>query len=191
MNSIYSFGALYYVHDKCIRDYWRAWVRQDKRSNGAKKSGYCASEELSRQFIQEQMEGEGRLLPWVDRLGYSEEMLKRRIYQFNETPAHELWFFDRGIPDLIAYIRKDGLDVPDIYYEAAQEYRYQQIVFLTPPWEQIHTNDAERFESFAEAMDIHAEIERIYIEVGYTCVTLPKTTVSERAAYILNTISKN
>lgn len=154
-----------------------------------RKRNYNNSEELSRQFIQEEVAGSGSLLPWIDRLGYSEEMLKRRIRQYEETPTNELWFFDRGIPDLIAYIRKDGLDVPDIYYEAAKEYRYQQLVFLTPPWEQIHINDQERLESFEEAKVIHAEIERVYTEVGYTCVTLPKATVSERATFILDSIS--
>lgn len=154
-----------------------------------RKQGFNASKELSRQFIKEEMEGTGTLFPWVDRLGYSEEMLKRRIRQYEETPADELWFFDRGIPDLIAYIHKDGLKVPVIYYEASKEYRYKPLVFLTPPWEEIHINDQERLESFEEAKIIHAEIERIYTEVGYICVTLPKATVSERAAFILDSIS--
>jgi predicted ATPase len=153
--------------------------------------GYNAGEELSRQFIKEQMEGLGALLPWVDRLGYSEEMLKKRIAQFQATPERELWFFDRGVPDLIAYIVKDGLPVPDIFYEAAKKYRYHDLVFLTPPWEHIHTNDRERRESFPEAVVIHQEIERIYAEVGYACVALPKTTISERASFILDAIQTN
>lgn len=156
-----------------------------------RKQGYNASEELSRQFIQEQMEGAGNLLPWINRLGYSEEMLKRRIQQYREISTNELWFLDRGIPDLIAYIRKDGLEVPDMYFEAAKEYRYQPLVFLTPPWEEIHRNDRERLESFGEAETIHAEIERTYTEAGYTCIILPKATISERAAFILNSISTN
>lgn len=135
------------------------------------------------------MESRDALLPWVNRMGYSEEMLKRRIRQYEETPAHELWFLDRGIPDLIAYIRKDGLDVPEMYYEAAKEYRYQQLVFLTPPWEQIYINDRERHESFEEAKNIHAEIERAYAQANYTCVTLPKITIHERVAFILESIS--
>jgi len=154
-----------------------------------RKQGHNTSEELSRQFIQEQMEGKGTLLPWVDRLGYSEEMLRRRIHQFERTPANELWFFDRGIPDLIAYMRKDRLDVPDIYHETTKKHRYQQIVFLTPPWEKIHVNDRERLESFEEAKNIHAEIERTYTEVGYTCITLPKATVGEGVVFILDLIS--
>ena len=135
------------------------------------------------------MESKGSLLPWVDRLGYSEEMLKRRVRQYEKIPANKLWFLDRGIPDLIAYIRKDGLDVPGMYYEAASEYRYQSLVFLTPPWKEIHANDRERLESFEEAEDIHAEIERAYTEANYTCVTLPKTTINERVAFILGSIS--
>lgn len=154
-----------------------------------RKQGHHASEELSRQFIQQQMEGNGALLPWVDRLGYSEEMLKRRVRQYEEIPTNELWFLDRGIPDLIAYIRKDNVDVPGIYYEATKEYRYKKLVFLTPPWEEIHVNDQERLESFEEAKKIHAEIERAYTEANYSCIILPKATIRERAAFILESIS--
>ncbi len=136
------------------------------------------------------MSGEGTLLPWINRLGYSEEMLKRRIRQYKDTISSELWFFDRGIPDLIAYIIKDGLSVPDIYYEAVKEYRYQQLVFLTPPWENIYINDQERHESYEEAAMIHREIERAYGQAGYTCVTLPKFSIAERADFILKTIAQ-
>lgn len=154
-----------------------------------KKQGFNGSEELSRQFIQEQMQGDGKLLPWVDRAGYSREMLKRRIQQYKNTPVNELWFFDRGILDLIAYMVKDGLQVPDVYYESAKEYRYNEMVFLTPPWEEIHKNDSERLEPFKEAVHIHKEIESVYNHLGYRCVGLPKVTVEERVAFILERIS--
>ena len=151
--------------------------------------GYNASDELSRLFIKEQMEGDGALLPWVNRLGYSEEMLKRRITQYENMPINNLWFFDRGIPDLIAYIIKDKLNVPEEFYKAASEYRYMKTVFLTPPWKQIYVNDRERLEQFEEAEFIHKAIERTYTQLGYKCISLPKTTIFERVEFILNAIS--
>ena len=167
------------------------WSREDPGRMELRMQGYNSSDELSRQFIKEQMEGDGALLPWVNRLGYSEEMLKRRVNQFKTTPNNELWFFDRGIPDLIAYIIKDGLGVPDMYYKSANECRYNKTIFLTPPWEEIHINDKERLESFEEASKIHIEIERIYAQFGYTCINLPKSPVIERVKFIfeLNSIS--
>jgi len=158
--------------------------------NELRERGFNSSEELSRQFIKEQMEKDGTLLPWVDRLGYSREMLSRRINQYVNTPDNDLWFFDRGIPDLIAYIIKDGLEVSDVYYKSAQEYRYAQTVFLTPPWKDIHKNDSERLETFEEAVTIHNEVEKTYKSQGYECINLPKTTIKERAKFVLETIGE-
>ncbi len=153
-----------------------------------KKQGFNGSEELSRQFIKEQIQTKGRLLPWVDRLGYSEEMLKRRVNQHEKTSSSDLWFFDRGIPDLIAYIRKDKLSVPEIFYVSAKEYRYNHIVFLTPPWKDIYENDSERRETFEEAKKIHAEIVSTYLNLGYETHTVPKGTIDERVSWVLNLV---
>jgi len=35
-------------------------------------------------------------------------------------------------------------------------------VLVLPPWEVIYVNDAERDQSFAEAVDVHAKIVRWY-----------------------------
>ena len=156
---------------------------------GIVKRGINGSEELSRQFIQEQMKSGGELLPWINRLGYSEVMLERRIKQYEDTSPDELWFFDLGIPDLIAYIIKDGYEVPDIYYKAARKPRYNQIVFLTPPWREIHENDSERKESFEEAEEIHDKIKRTYQSLDYNCVDVPKTSVKERVKFILSEVN--
>ena len=153
-----------------------------------REQGFNGSDELSRQFIKEQVDSEGRLLPWIDRLGYSKEILKRRIHQYKSIPSDELWFFDRGIPDLIAYIHKDSLQTPEVYFKSAKEFRYNKIVFLTPPWQEIHKNDSERLELFEEAEAIHQEIENTYTSLGYKCITVPKTTLSERVKFILKAI---
>lgn len=155
-----------------------------------RRRSFNGSEELSRQFIKEQIREGRKLLPWVDRLGYSEEMLRRRVRQYNDTSQDELWFFDRGIPDLIAYIIKDGFEVPEMYFEVAGKCRYSQTVFLTPPWEEIHKNDSERMESFEEAETIHREILATYESLGYNCVAIPKTTVTERVGFILNIVDQ-
>jgi predicted ATPase len=39
-------------------------------------------------------------------------------------------------------------------------------VFVLPPWEAIFVNDAERDQSFAHALDVHAKIVRWYRACG-------------------------
>ena len=39
-------------------------------------------------------------------------------------------------------------------------YPFHAAVFVLPPWEVIYVNDAERDQSFAEAVDVHAKVVR-------------------------------
>jgi len=154
-----------------------------------RKKGFNGGKELSRGFIHGQMVNGGKFLPWVNRLGYSEIMLRKRIKQYGRTPRDQIWLFDRGIPDLIAYIIKDGFEVPSFYYEAAEEYRYNDVVFFTPPWKEIYKNDSERKESFEEAERIHNEIKRVYQLLDYDCVDIPKEPIEKRTEFVLNKIN--
>ena len=52
--------------------------------------------------------------------------------------------FDRGIPDVIGYLRLSGLPVPPSFLKAAERRRYASRVFIAPPWPCIFTQDAER-----------------------------------------------
>ncbi len=156
--------------------------------NALKEKGFDSGKELSREFIKEQISSNGNALPWINRLKYSEELLRRRIKQFEELPDN-ICFLDRGIPDLIAYIIKDGFKVPDVFYEAAKNYRYEKIVFLTPPWKEIYKNDNERKESFDESVIIFAIIKLFYEEQGYQTIILPKSSVEERAKFILSFVN--
>ena len=61
-------------------------------------------------------------------------------------------------------------------------------VFLLPPWEEIYTSDAERYESFEEATKIHAYLVDTYTKYGYDLHEVPKTSVAERFQFIINHI---
>ena len=65
--------------------------------------------------------------------------------------------FDRGIPDVIGYLRLCGLPVPATVLKAAEQRRYARRVFIAPPWPAIFEQDAERKQTLAEAEAIHAE----------------------------------
>lgn len=59
--------------------------------------------------------------------------------------------FDRGIPDVIGYLRLCGLPVPHTALRAAEQRRYARRVFIAPPWLAIFEQDAERKQTLAEA----------------------------------------
>ncbi len=56
----------------------------------------------------------GRALPWVDPALFAEMMLvwEMRSYHLAEQQAG-LVFFDRGVPDVLGYLRLLNLPVPD------------------------------------------------------------------------------
>jgi len=99
--------------------------------------GFRCSQEIARQIIQEQIATNGDALPRANTLRYTELMLARSIAAYREnTPSPEIVFMDRGIPDVACYARLIHLPLFDDLQVACETCRYNQIVFMAPPWEQ-------------------------------------------------------
>ena len=68
--------------------------------------GYGCIPEAVRQIIQEQVASGGQALPRTDKTLYTRMMLQRSITTFLKyTPAAQVTFADRGIPDTLCYAR--------------------------------------------------------------------------------------
>jgi hypothetical protein len=76
----------------------------------------------------------GSALPWADRALFAELMLcwELRSYRMAAGRAAPV-FFDRGVPDIVGYLRWDGLPVPDHVHAAAKAFRYHRRVLVAPP----------------------------------------------------------
>jgi predicted ATPase len=70
-------------------------------------------------------------------------------------------------------------------------YPYHALVFILPPWESIYTNDAERDQSFADAVSVHARLEQWYGSCGYILQEVPRLPVPQRADYILQVLAQS
>ena len=60
-----------------------------------------------------------------------------------------------------------------------------------PPWREIYRNDEERKQDFAEAIASYDACIAIYRELGYEPVDVPRVSVEERAAFILEPVRKD
>ena len=120
---------------------------------------------------------------------FSELLLEGRVNQYIEAEKKnfDLVFFDRGIPDVHAYMNYISIDYPDSYIKKSTIYMYDHI-FLLPPWEEIYISDNERYENFEQALAIHNHLERTYQKLNYNVIGVPFGTVSQRADFILETI---
>lgn len=145
-----------------------------------KADNYICSEEYARDLILSQQKIGGEILPWKKPRLFQEEVLSQRISFFNSVPKGTIAFADRAIPDQLAFARYKGFGSPEILEKAAQQYRYAPIVFVTPPWPEIYTNDAIRTETFDDAQKIHEIIVETYKNLNYQIIELPLVPISER-----------
>ena len=150
--------------------------------NALIKKGYHGFEEISRLIIREQHQIGGNKVPWENLSEFAELCYKRMSEQLTECQPNELCFFDRGLPDIIAYVRRGGLTVPEKYFDKCKD--YNRIVFLAPPWQEIFINDDERPESFADAREIYIFLKETYSKLNFDVIELPKEPVEQRVAFI-------
>jgi predicted ATPase len=141
--------------------------------------------EIARQIIQNEVEAGGTALPWLDIASFSAQVLQGRIDQF-ALGENGLWFYDRGLPDIAGFLRKEKRETPEEIWQLFQDFKYDPVVFITPPWEAIFHRDAERKEDFAAALKVHRALESVYQELGYELVPVPMGSIRWRAQYILN-----
>ena len=113
------------------------------------------------------------------------------IEQFDASlDATEPEFFDRGIPDLIAYASRFNVDDSAVR-EAGLRYRYNPTCFLLPPWKPIFHNDSFRGGTFEFYEAFHLSLMEGYRDLGYRFEPLPQVSISSRADHILDHIKQH
>lgn len=113
---------------------------------------------------------------------FVERLVGRSIEKYDSADS-EITIFDRGIPDCIAYARVSGVDESRAI--AATEGRpYEQPVFLTPPWEEIYSQDAMRRATFDQVVSFHEAVVEAYESLGYELLPVPREPVEQRSTFV-------
>ncbi len=149
--------------------------------------GHVCQHEISRQIILEGQKNGIEQLFLEDPLAFSQALFKGRKAQFLEVKAamNNPVFFDRGLPDVVAYMDYLNQQSPEKFLKDLATHRYDH-VFILPPWQAIHVQDNERYESFEQGQKIHHFIVNRYENLGYRPIEVPVGTVDERTEFILN-----
>jgi predicted ATPase len=150
--------------------------------------GEAVVEETHRAVIAEQVAAGGRAVPWDDHGAYCELCVRRDLKTFNALAGETgRVFFDRSI--------LDGFDphwtAPAELIAAAQARRYNRHIFVFPPWRDIYETDAERRQDWAEAEATYGRILAGLARFDYDAIVVPKVSVAERAAFVLEHASLN
>tara|TARA_R110002049_G_scaffold292275_3_gene476730 strand:+ start:318 stop:857 length:540 start_codon:yes stop_codon:yes gene_type:complete len=154
------------------------------------KRGHTCLEEISRQVtLDAKKQGVDQLF-LTNPLLFSELLLKGREKQYQSADALEtdIVFFDRGIPDVLAYMDFIGDEYPEKFTEVCEASKYDA-VFILKPWGAIYTGDNERYEDFNQAEDIHKHLINTYRSYNYQLVDVPFDTIEKRTDFILNIVN--
>ena len=159
--------------------------------NALTAKGYICYPEISRQVTLEAQKTGIDQLFLKEPLLFSELLLKGRIEQFNNAVKEKAnyVFIDRGIPDVLAYMHYIGDSYPAFFDKACQDLKYSAI-FVLPPWKEIYVSDAERYETYEQAVLIHEHLMETYKNYGYSITEVPKDTVENRVDFIMKHLVK-
>jgi len=149
--------------------------------------GHHVVEEPGRRIVQEQVQNGGRALPWIDELAFTHLAVTTALADRAKAKAYTGWvFFDRGLIDAASALER--LTRQPALKQLNALHPYHRQVFLAPPWRGIYVTDAQRRHGFDAAVGEYERLQRELPALGYDVFILPKTTVSCRADFVLDTL---
>ena len=147
--------------------------------------GFKTVSEPGRRIAAEELRGDGKALPWVNLAAFAERAIDLAAQDRDLAASDNDWtFFDRSLVD--AAVALQHATGQAVSVTLASFRCYHRRVFLTPPWPEIYVSDQERQHDMGEAI---AEYERLvvaYGELGYDAIILPKSSVPDRARFVLS-----
>lgn len=151
------------------------------------RRGYPTFEEPGRQIVREAHEKGGDTFPWVNPEAFAVKAIEMSVVAFDEAAGlNGPIFYDRSFIDAISYIAHLQGELTPEHRQLITERRYEQTVFLAPPWPEIFENDAERQSGFEMAVEEYERLQVSFPEFDYEIVTLPKVSVEERISFVLD-----
>lgn len=142
-----------------------------------RRRGHAIVEEPGRRIAVEELQRDGRALPWVDAVAFARRAIAMSLADRAAAAANgaALWvFFDRGLIDAAAALQH--LTREPAIETFGTRYGYNRCVFVTPPWPEIFVTDEERRHSLTEAIAEYECLVKVYPTLGYEVCLLPKVT---------------
>ena len=152
------------------------------------KAGYRVVHEVARAIIQSEL-ARGRTLKEIraDKRFFENGILEAKIAIEATLAKHDVIFFDRGIPDSIAYFQVSGLDPATAKAKSPSDH-YRKIFLLDQlPYERDHV----RIEESGTAAELDSALERSYRELGYVVQRIGAMPVRDRLRIILDALGND
>ncbi len=145
----------------------------------ALKEDFNVVEEAARKVLVEVFDGKPSKN--VDRDKFQREIFKLQEKQFKNLDEVKA-FFDRGFGDTLAYYLFDRLKIPEDLLEKAKNKKYDKVFFLESL--DFYYKDDLRNETEEELKEISKFIFKVYSDLGYDVIKVPKMPVKDRISFI-------
>jgi len=153
--------------------------------NSLLKLGYLTVPEAARVLIDKEIK-KGKTIEEIrkNEAEFQKKVLDIKIKAEKKLPKDRIVFFDRGIPDSIAYYQICGLDIAELL-KLCKEKTYRKIFML----EQLPVEkNYARVEDVDTINKIQILLRKAYSDLGYEIIDIPAMSVEKRLEMILSNI---
>ncbi len=149
------------------------------------KLGYRVIPEAARVLIDEEM-AKGKTIKEIreDEAEFQRKVLAMKIKIEQKLPKEEIIFFDRAVPDSVAYYQICGLDLKEAL-NVCQKDQYRKVFLMEQlPFEQ----NGARTENPETIKTLNRLFKETYQNLGYEVISVPVMSVEERVKFIKDRI---
>lgn len=150
------------------------------------KKGYVVQHELARAYIDQEM-SKGNTLQEIrkNEKVFQDNILRLKIESEKKFRKDTIVFFDRGIPDTVAYYELLHIPRDNILKTALKNSSYKKIfLFESLPY----IKDYARTETPEESLLIEQLLEKSYKKLNMPIIKVPVASVEERLQFILDNV---
>ena len=147
--------------------------------------GYTVYPEAARMLINKEIK-KGKSIKEIRRneAEFQRRVLKIKIEVEKSAPKDKIVFFDRAIPDSIAYYQICGLDSEEVLKFCKKKVYKKIFLFEQLPFDQ----DYARVENNKTIEKLNKLLRESYENLGYEVINIPAMSVKDRAKKILSEI---
>ncbi len=150
--------------------------------------GYTTFEEVPRKLLKNKTAEKMGIFPFQNLKKFADLVFEEMYKQYTEASQNKkgICFFDRGIPDVFAYLENSNIPIPEEYYNKLNKCNFEKKVFICSPWKEIYISDSIRPYPFTDTIKLHNQILDAYKKFKFTLIDIPKIPVIERAKFVLS-----
>jgi predicted ATPase len=148
--------------------------------------GHNFAPESARKIIKERLAV--GLSPRPEPVSFALEVLSANIDKYRKADSGCYTFFDRGVLDALYMLNAENALTQKQAEQYIHDFSYNRTVFLLPPWKDIYVTDAERDQTFEQAVEVYEGMKKWYLQWGYEVLEVPRSPVEKRVSFILEVV---